>query len=60
LTRGKTMTKPTLRDLEAMRQEAYGIAHESSRRRHPMLLLVGAPMVCWRTWGRWVRSRRSA
>ena len=22
------MTKPTLRDLEAMRQEAYGIAHE--------------------------------
>jgi hypothetical protein len=53
-------TKLTLRDLEAMRQEAYGIAHESSRRRHPMLLPVGAPMICWRTWGRWVNSRRSA
>jgi hypothetical protein len=53
------MTKPTLRDLETMRQH-YGIAHESSRRRHPMLLPVGAPMICWRTWGRWVNSRRSA
>ena len=45
------MAKLTLRDLEAMRQH-YGIAQEEQRLQPtpPVLLTVGAPMPCWRTW----------